>query len=72
MKVKAQLQCFNGESKAFTLDRESEYFAVSSKDLYFPTLYRIFYKGINTFSEISLKVYVQTEVYFNVKNFRNI
>jgi hypothetical protein len=62
MKVEAQSYSFNGESRAFTPNRESEYFVLSSEDLYFPTLCRIFYTEIITISEISLKVYIQREV----------
>jgi hypothetical protein len=72
MNVEAQLHGFNGESRAFTVDRESEYSAPSTEDSNFSTLYRIFYTEIITISEISLKVYIQREVYFNVKNYGNI
>lgn len=64
----AQQYGSNGESKAFTRNREAEYFALSTEDLYFPTLFRIIYTEIITISEISLKVYIHTDVYFNVRN----
>jgi hypothetical protein len=68
MKVGALEYGSNGESKAFTRNREAEYFALSTEDLYFPALFRIIYTEIITISEISLKVYIHTDVYFNVRN----